>query len=99
MQFRLLYFIIAIGFLLAFSSCSLKYRNIGDIECENAHVEENIYRVKCWGQSDVSPLAVQSKFQDYAMNVCRDNGYSYFAFSGEEPALSISYGSIVECTE
>lgn len=99
MLFRSFNFIIAVGLILALLSCALISRDIGDIKCEKSHVEENIYRVKCWGQGDVSPLAVQSKFQDYSMNVCRDNGYAYFAFGGEEPALSTSYGSIIECTE
>ena len=80
-------------------SCALLSKSFKDIECENSRIEKNIFRVKCWGDGDADPLEVQSAFQDYAMNVCRKNGYSYFSFDGGEPELSISYDSIINCTE
>ena len=99
MRSRTQYLTLIVVISLVLASCVGTFRRDGAIECENFHVDENIYRVVCKGENDVSPVTVQSEFQDHATKVCRENGYGYYAISGEPPALSISYGAIIECAE
>ena len=89
--------IVVISIILA--SCSWTSRRNGAVECEKFHVDKNIYRVVCNGNNDVNPVVAQSAFQDYATKVCRENGYGYYAISGEPPPLSTSYAAIIECTD
>ena len=99
MRSRTQYLTLIVVISLVLASCAWTSRRDGAIECENFHVDKNIYRVVCKGENDVSPVIVQSEFQDHATKVCRENGYGYYAISGEPPALSISYGAIIECAE
>ena len=91
-------FIVVFSTLLV--SCLLESRlDAGNIECKNVHVDKNIYRVVCNGNSDVSSVAVQSALEDYSTKVCRDNGFGYYSLSNEPPPLSYSYAVIIECTD
>ena len=99
MRSRTQYLKLIVVISLVLASCAGTSRRDGAIECENFHVDENIYRVVCKGENDVSPVTVQSEFQDHATKVCRENGYGYYAISGETPPLSTSYAAIIECTD
>ena len=97
---RIQYLMLIIVFSINLTSCALTSRlDAGGIECKNFHVDENIYRVVCKGNNDADPVIVQSAFEDHSTKVCRDNGYGYYAISGEAPPLSTSYAAIIECTE
>ena len=83
---------------LSFISCAA-YKKDHAVTCKDAQINGAFFKVRCVGELSASPEKIKATFEEHAISVCKDHGYSGFKISDSIPQTSAGYNATIECTK